>query len=298
MKAEIHFYNEMRIIQLPQTLYMLRQDLTQHFGLENNEAETIIISYEDTNGELMELMKQSDYRDMVKYGMSLHSSKKIRIRLLVREIKEFIQTREIQQKNAELLNHCKELSSCNKLREEKIFQEEEIRNKLKNKCKEDNERLRKSQESHVIEKIKIELKENLRKSKIKQEDEFSLDLSKLITKNLEIAKEEIIKKTVTEATKLIEQIQHQEIQNSSLAYNSRLLKSISKIEHKNIKCHDCGISPIIGCRYKCTICKNMDFCQVCEEKNAEHGHPFIKIREPDREPLNIVCMFKEEEQKI
>jgi hypothetical protein len=50
--------------------------------------------------------------------------------------------------------------------------------------------------------------------------------------------------------------------------------------HHFVACDGCGISPIVGIRYKCGICKNFDFCEKCEkEKGEEHGHCFIKIRQ-------------------
>ena len=54
-----------------------------------------------------------------------------------------------------------------------------------------------------------------------------------------------------------------------------------KAIHPMVSCDGCGMTPIIGNRYKCSICYNFDYCQNCEEmyKN-EHNHPFIKIDKP------------------
>ena len=54
-----------------------------------------------------------------------------------------------------------------------------------------------------------------------------------------------------------------------------------KTEHYGIKCELCGIDPIIGFRYKCSICKNYNLCEKCEQKNAMtrvHDHYFIQMR--------------------
>ena len=55
-----------------------------------------------------------------------------------------------------------------------------------------------------------------------------------------------------------------------------------KAIHRNITCDGCGIHPITGTRYKCSICDNFDYCENCEElyKN-EHNHPFFKIYKPN-----------------
>jgi hypothetical protein len=63
-----------------------------------------------------------------------------------------------------------------------------------------------------------------------------------------------------------------------------VLSQIS-VTHHGIKCNICGANPIIGYRYKCTICKNYNLCQICEEKNSEtqkHKHNFIKMRAEEK----------------
>jgi len=50
--------------------------------------------------------------------------------------------------------------------------------------------------------------------------------------------------------------------------------------HYNVSCDFCNMFPIIGIRYKCSVCHNFDLCENCEAKNwKEHNHPMIKIRE-------------------
>ena len=62
------------------------------------------------------------------------------------------------------------------------------------------------------------------------------------------------------------------------------------IIHHHVKCDGCKKSPIQGIRYKCTICKNFDYCEECEKKYAlEHGHPLLKIRKPELAPISIQC---------
>ena len=68
---------------------------------------------------------------------------------------------------------------------------------------------------------------------------------------------------------------------------------IEKPSHKGITCDGCGISPIVGCRYKCAICQNFDYCELCEEKfYSEHKHPFIKIYNPEMKIASIKCVVK------
>ena len=62
--------------------------------------------------------------------------------------------------------------------------------------------------------------------------------------------------------------------------------------HVGINCDDCGMKPIQGVRYKCTVCPDFDLCATCEAKN-EHdaNHPFVKIRVVPRNDVhyNVAC---------
>jgi len=49
----------------------------------------------------------------------------------------------------------------------------------------------------------------------------------------------------------------------------------TKPVHSRFTCDGCGVHPIVGVRYNCTVCRNFDFCESCEAK-VEHAHPFIK----------------------
>jgi len=100
------------------------------------------------------------------------------------------------------------------------------------------------------------------------DSDFSMVLSKVINENLELAKEEILKKTLNEANKVFDKIKQSHISSSMMT---------SIVIHSAVCCDGCGVSPIVGNRYKCTVCSNFDYCENCEEKNSEiHQHPFFK----------------------
>ena len=64
-------------------------------------------------------------------------------------------------------------------------------------------------------------------------------------------------------------------------------------KHTGIKCKGCGLNSIIGCRYKCSICNNFDYCEKCEKQFAEkHGHPFLKIYNKNMAPIFFKCVEK------
>jgi hypothetical protein len=62
------------------------------------------------------------------------------------------------------------------------------------------------------------------------------------------------------------------------------LSMVKTTHHYGIKCEKCGQDPIIGFRYKCSMCKNYNLCENCEQKNfetKEHKHYFIQMRKSE-----------------
>ena len=81
------------------------------------------------------------------------------------------------------------------------------------------------------------------------------------------------------------QFQKDSLKNE-LDNNKKQISNFSscKTVHDGIKCDMCLKMPIIGCRYKCSICDNYNLCENCEEENANfqsHNHNFIKIRKKE-----------------
>ena len=63
--------------------------------------------------------------------------------------------------------------------------------------------------------------------------------------------------------------------------------------HSGIKCKGCGMKPIVGCRFKCLLCDNFDYCEKCEKKLAEkHGHPLLKIKDANMASKYFKCLEK------
>ncbi|OMJ66492.1 hypothetical protein SteCoe_36638 [Stentor coeruleus] len=96
--------------------------------------------------------------------------------------------------------------------------------------------------------------------------------------------------------KTIRSIIRTEIKNYMPKLCCAMSEENSSIVHENISCNNCGVFPIIGHRYKCSVCNNFDFCQVCE-KTTLHDHPFIKIRNPEMAPKVIICAVDESKKK-
>ena len=81
------------------------------------------------------------------------------------------------------------------------------------------------------------------------------------------------------------QLENSKLSQMIISDKNRINKTICKTVHKKIKCEHCFIEPIVGLRYKCSICQNYNLCEKCEEKNEEtqkHSHDFIKIRNEEK----------------
>lgn len=63
----------------------------------------------------------------------------------------------------------------------------------------------------------------------------------------------------------------------------------NEVVHKTVICDGCGMKPMVGTRYKCTVCRNFDLCENCE-KTIGHSHPLLKIRKPELAPVDIKCI--------
>jgi len=56
-----------------------------------------------------------------------------------------------------------------------------------------------------------------------------------------------------------------------------------KVIHFGVECDLCGQYPIIGDRYKCSMCEDWDCCQACE---PQHDHPLIKFKKASKNHQN------------
>ncbi|KAM3138230.1 hypothetical protein pb186bvf_009693 [Paramecium bursaria] len=62
--------------------------------------------------------------------------------------------------------------------------------------------------------------------------------------------------------------------------------------HPKVRCDGCDMFPIVGSRYKCSVCEDFDYCETCEQRNP-HMHPFLKIRTPEQSPAILIAVLGE-----
>lgn len=64
------------------------------------------------------------------------------------------------------------------------------------------------------------------------------------------------------------------------------------IVHPNVECDGCGMCPIVGPRFKCTVTKDFDYCSKCEE-SKNHPHAMLKLNKPGQAPTAIFTTIDE-----
>lgn len=93
-------------------------------------------------------------------------------------------------------------------------------------------------------------------------DSINKQINEIVNANLSKIKEQLI----SETTKAVEK---------ALGSQEK-----SKVVHSQVQCNACRVFPIVGLRYKCTVCYDYDLCEACEGKDGDsHSHPLIKFRE-------------------
>lgn len=65
-----------------------------------------------------------------------------------------------------------------------------------------------------------------------------------------------------------------------------------QVVHQGVDCDGCNRQNIPGVRYKCSVCKNFDYCAMCEERK-KHDHPFLKICNPRQAPKALFTVIDE-----
>jgi hypothetical protein len=87
------------------------------------------------------------------------------------------------------------------------------------------------------------------------------------------------------------QLENSKLSQMVISDKNKINKTICNTVHNNIKCENCFMEPIVGFRYKCSVCKNYNLCEKCEEKNEEtlnHSHDFIKMKYEEEENDNNI----------
>jgi hypothetical protein len=146
-------------------------------------------------------------------------------------------------------------------------------------------------EKKELEKKEINKENNINIINNENKKDLKENIENIISNYLNQFKNEVIQETIMKTKYYSEQSKIQLMKNNQRKENLKVLDSNKKYDifssnrnvcetiHDGIKCNGCGIIPIKGLRFKCTVCPNFNYCSNCEE-NEDHEHPFYKIRFP------------------
>ena len=151
---------------------------------------------------------------------------------------------------------------------------QESKIQLEKERKERKEKLKKEKEKKRKEKAKNKKQDKKEKNVKKEKDDFAGEISNMINSRVEDFKKEIINGSKMKLSQIILSQSQMNIKNDNES------KDIHSLEtHPGISCCKCGMNPIIGNRYCCIQCDNVNFCDKCEEEiGLDHGHPLYKFK--------------------
>ena len=172
----------------------------------------------------------------------------------------------IEDNNKNVINDNK----SNNLKNKNTNENEKNKKDKKESNKESNKEKR--QRLHKEKKEKKEKKRKEKKSKNNKEnqiDEEEKEIGKIIEKSIKSIKNDLLQSILNETSS----IQQSSLLASKINENNNKYSNI----HLDIKCAGCKECPIVGVRYKCVECKNLNYCEKCEA-NIDHSHPLYKIK--------------------
>lgn len=135
-----------------------------------------------------------------------------------------------------------------------------------------------------LAKEKQKLKEKVKKAgKNKEknpEGELNCQINKILTERLATLKIDLINESNIRVSQILSQSTIKNVENiikDEIKENKNEINSVET--HSGISCSSCGVCPIVGKRYHCVYCDDVDYCEKCEEKCGDiHDHPLYILR--------------------
>jgi len=149
----------------------------------------------------------------------------------------------------------------------------EKRERLEEKLRRLEEKLAPEQKEKIVKKKEKALK-SYNEKQAKRKSALKDTVTDIIYENLS---------TIASLTKDLIQDSKVEKQQTESENKQQELRKESKTVHARVECDGCGEGPIVGIRYKCSVCPDFDYCERCEAR-IDHPHPFIKLKTPDQAP--------------
>jgi len=101
-----------------------------------------------------------------------------------------------------------------------------------------------------------------------------------------IAEKKILTTVRLTSDKEILDVASVEFTGAEITNGNKSPPKVNTTVHQGVNCDNCR-GPVVGNRFKCLICTNVDFCEGCEAKQTTNApghediHPLIKVRETE-----------------
>ena len=237
--------------------------------------------------------KINELENQIKNKNNLINENQAKLILSEKEKKSYEQNiksyeNQLKEKNNQIIDVNNKLKE---LQKEKVDDENKIK-QFKAQIEEFNSQLTKSQINQNTQKQEYDLKlkefQSTLEKKYKELYQNEINQAvKSINDNIEKRKIDLQKQYDIYYKNMENNYNQKFSQMSNLMLQNQNNMSKCKTIHDGIKCNKCLKLPIIGYRYRCSICNDYNLCDECEENNSKtnsHPHLFIKIRNP--EPIN------------
>ena len=277
----IVLYDEIKQIeQIPESYKDFLEIISNLYAINMDEIENLILEY-TIDGKKYILLNKDTYS-------SLYSSGKIESTINIyfsmeesRAFKEDQEDPKNEEKHEEIINENinenKNEKGNNEIKSGEITKDMVIASIVK-QVKENMQKSRILLKKKEEEEKRREEEERIRRER--EEKGVSDQINNLITNKLNNLKNELVNDSLIKYSQLLSesQINLKNLSKGNI-YDENKEKIHSLEEHPEISCSECGVSPIVGNRYCCVYCPNLNYCEKCEEKNGFiHGHPLYKFK--------------------
>lgn len=281
IKNKKNFRNEDTILSKSPEISI---DLPKQISCALNKKENFEITYDSSNNlNFKEPKEKAKKRIDIAFRNEVRNENNFKLEKLNKKKSEKKEKKssEHKEKSSAILDKLKDIFGKSEANKTELINKDFSNDNNNN----NNIKINKEDEKEVKKEIK-KLAKTLVKKAINDElrsfkKEIEADLTLVVSKHYKA----LVKKNL-EATNKLSEIQ------ASLSK----ISEPNKTSHLGFACKICNQAPLLGIRYKCSVCKDYDICEACEDTSAQqHPHPFIKIRNGELNPAFIKTILFEED---
>ena len=264
----LSFFDELVFIKTPKFFSDLLNQISSSFLLKKEDTEELILRYEDKKGKQCQIKDENDYKEFLPKKIS----------------KIFLDVSQNSKMYKKELKEQEEIDKNKKKLENLLKIESEMKKAEQKKIKEINELMKKygAGANALFKNI-----HSIHHGKLNELQKVRNEINQLQKKMTKPEKHE-----ETQSDKLQSKPKTDEKLNKNEEKEEK-----KKVIHKEYICDGCDVDPIVGIRYKCTVCEDFDYCEKCEKTlGPKHGHPLLKIKNPDLAPLICYCKLEKKDE--